>query len=271
MGCCRGGALGAPGGIAPGRAPSILRPMRGPPPAAGVRCGRAAERVAGHQQHHHVLRPDRWGVLLGWPARRSWRSGGTGPALDPRPLPPARHCPGAGKTFTMTGGRQSYSQRGLVPRVLSQLFQDLRARADRITTVQVGGGRGSRGAQAAQPATIARGSERRQRPDAVYRQCRHGRDTYPQAAAPPAAPPAPLPAGVLPGDLQRAAVRPAAADHPAAGDLRPRGRQGAGAAAGPAGGGGGQRGAGAPAALRGRQRQQQHPPRGDGQQAPQAE
>lgn len=38
----------------------------------------------------------------------------------------------------MTGGRKSYSQRGLVPRVLSQLFQEVRSRTDRLVTVQVG-------------------------------------------------------------------------------------------------------------------------------------
>jgi hypothetical protein len=118
--------------------------------AAGVRCGSAAKHVEGHQQHHYVLRPDRSGGCTA--ASRPGAAARAAPALrcaaaavlrSPGGHVPGMRCmpcspPGAGKTYTMTGGRQSYSQRGLVPRMLSQLFQDLRARQDRVTSVQVG-------------------------------------------------------------------------------------------------------------------------------------
>jgi hypothetical protein len=38
-------------------------------------------------------------------------------------LPP----PGAGKTYTMTGDRSSFQQRGLIPRTISELITQLRA------------------------------------------------------------------------------------------------------------------------------------------------
>ncbi|MEW5311852.1 MAG: hypothetical protein WDW38_003536 [Sanguina aurantia] len=44
---------------------------------------------------------------------------------------------GAGKTFTMSGGKLGYKQRGLVPRLLTQLFADMRAVQDRSCTVSV--------------------------------------------------------------------------------------------------------------------------------------
>lgn len=37
---------------------------------------------------------------------------------------------GAGKTYTMSGGRQSYKQRGIIPRTVSQIFSELRAMPD---------------------------------------------------------------------------------------------------------------------------------------------
>jgi hypothetical protein len=99
-------------------------------PLAGVCHRSSAERVDWHQQHDHVLRPNRCvHPLLCCAAACPFTCS---------PAQPAALHAGAGKTYTMTGGRQSYSQRGLVPRVLSQLFQEVRGRTDRLVTVQVG-------------------------------------------------------------------------------------------------------------------------------------
>ena len=44
---------------------------------------------------------------------------------------------GAGKTYTMTGGHsQSYRQRGIVPRAISQVFSEVRERLDSTISVQ---------------------------------------------------------------------------------------------------------------------------------------
>lgn len=37
---------------------------------------------------------------------------------------------GAGKTFTMTGSTESYQNRGLIPRAISQLFKEISNRRD---------------------------------------------------------------------------------------------------------------------------------------------
>jgi len=44
---------------------------------------------------------------------------------------------GAGKTFTMTGATESYKQRGLIPRSLSQLFKEIEERPEYAITVRV--------------------------------------------------------------------------------------------------------------------------------------
>lgn len=43
---------------------------------------------------------------------------------------------GAGKTFTITGATESYKQRGLVPRSLSQLFKEIEERPEYAITVR---------------------------------------------------------------------------------------------------------------------------------------
>ncbi|PNW77229.1 hypothetical protein CHLRE_10g427750v5 [Chlamydomonas reinhardtii] len=44
---------------------------------------------------------------------------------------------GAGKTFTMSGGKQSFKQRGIIPRALGQLFAEVKAMPDREARVSV--------------------------------------------------------------------------------------------------------------------------------------
>ncbi|GBG65203.1 hypothetical protein CBR_g49995 [Chara braunii] len=45
---------------------------------------------------------------------------------------------GAGKTFTMMGGRESYAHRGIIPRVISQIFHDIKTRLVPMTvTVRI--------------------------------------------------------------------------------------------------------------------------------------
>jgi len=43
---------------------------------------------------------------------------------------------GAGKTFTTTGSTESYQNRGIIPRAISQLFRDLDERSDYATVVR---------------------------------------------------------------------------------------------------------------------------------------
>jgi len=43
---------------------------------------------------------------------------------------------GAGKTFTMTGSTESYQNRGIIPRAISQLFKELDERSDCATVVR---------------------------------------------------------------------------------------------------------------------------------------
>lgn len=43
---------------------------------------------------------------------------------------------GAGKTFTITGATESYKERGLVPRALSQLFKEIEERPEFAITVR---------------------------------------------------------------------------------------------------------------------------------------
>ena len=43
---------------------------------------------------------------------------------------------GAGKTFTVTGSAESYQNRGIIPRAISQLFRDLDERSDCATVVR---------------------------------------------------------------------------------------------------------------------------------------
>ena len=44
---------------------------------------------------------------------------------------------GAGKTYTMSGEAQQYARRGIVPRALHQLFQEVELRVDRSYEVKV--------------------------------------------------------------------------------------------------------------------------------------
>jgi len=43
---------------------------------------------------------------------------------------------GAGKTFTITGSTESYQNRGIIPRAISQLFKELAERSDSATIVR---------------------------------------------------------------------------------------------------------------------------------------
>ena len=43
---------------------------------------------------------------------------------------------GAGKTFTMSGGKDSYKQRGLIPRAVGALFRELAARPQTAAIVR---------------------------------------------------------------------------------------------------------------------------------------
>lgn len=44
---------------------------------------------------------------------------------------------GAGKTFTMSGGKQSYKQRGIIPRALGHLFSEVKAMPDREAKISI--------------------------------------------------------------------------------------------------------------------------------------
>ena len=44
---------------------------------------------------------------------------------------------GAGKTFTMSGGMQNYKYRGLIPRAITHVFQEIGSRFDNEYTVRV--------------------------------------------------------------------------------------------------------------------------------------
>lgn len=44
---------------------------------------------------------------------------------------------GAGKTFTMTGNRTNFAQRGIIPRLLTQLFMEIKKRTDMTCSVQI--------------------------------------------------------------------------------------------------------------------------------------
>jgi hypothetical protein len=44
---------------------------------------------------------------------------------------------GAGKTFTMSGGKQSYKQRGVIPRALGQVFAEVKAMPDRESKISI--------------------------------------------------------------------------------------------------------------------------------------
>ena len=44
---------------------------------------------------------------------------------------------GAGKTFTMTGHTENYKLRGIIPRAISQVFQEIRTRPDLSVSVRV--------------------------------------------------------------------------------------------------------------------------------------
>ena len=45
---------------------------------------------------------------------------------------------GAGKTYTMTGATENYSQRGIIPRTIQHLFKEIQNRSDRSYTVRIG-------------------------------------------------------------------------------------------------------------------------------------
>lgn len=42
---------------------------------------------------------------------------------------------GAGKTFSMVGGSQNYKYRGIIPRTISQLYQEIGSHFDQAVTV----------------------------------------------------------------------------------------------------------------------------------------
>ena len=44
---------------------------------------------------------------------------------------------GAGKTFSMSGSPQNYNYRGLIPRAVSQVFQEIGAKYDQSITIRV--------------------------------------------------------------------------------------------------------------------------------------
>lgn len=44
---------------------------------------------------------------------------------------------GAGKTFTMTGAQTDYKYRGVIPRVLSALFQEINSRYEHQIKVSI--------------------------------------------------------------------------------------------------------------------------------------
>jgi kinesin family protein 6/9 len=44
---------------------------------------------------------------------------------------------GAGKTFTMTGHTENYRLRGVIPRAVSQVFQEIRNRPDTAVCVRI--------------------------------------------------------------------------------------------------------------------------------------
>ncbi len=44
---------------------------------------------------------------------------------------------GAGKTYTMSGGKSTFKQRGIIPRMISHLYAEMRAMSDRRFKVQV--------------------------------------------------------------------------------------------------------------------------------------
>ena len=44
---------------------------------------------------------------------------------------------GAGKTFTMSGSSQNYKYRGIIPRAISQVFNEIGQRFDQAITIRV--------------------------------------------------------------------------------------------------------------------------------------
>ena len=44
---------------------------------------------------------------------------------------------GAGKTFTMTGHTENYRLRGIIPRAISHIFQEIRSRPDFTVSVRI--------------------------------------------------------------------------------------------------------------------------------------
>lgn len=45
---------------------------------------------------------------------------------------------GAGKTFSMTGATENYSQRGIIPRTIQHLFKEVNSRQDRMYNIRIG-------------------------------------------------------------------------------------------------------------------------------------
>ena len=45
---------------------------------------------------------------------------------------------GAGKTYTMTGATENYSQRGIIPRAIQHIFKTIQSRQDRSYSVRIG-------------------------------------------------------------------------------------------------------------------------------------
>jgi kinesin family member 6/9 len=45
---------------------------------------------------------------------------------------------GAGKTFTMTGVTENFSQRGIIPRTIQHIFKEIQNRPDQTFTVRIG-------------------------------------------------------------------------------------------------------------------------------------
>jgi kinesin family protein 6/9 len=44
---------------------------------------------------------------------------------------------GAGKTFTMTGGTQNYKYRGIIPRAITHIFQEISSRFEQSVQMKV--------------------------------------------------------------------------------------------------------------------------------------
>lgn len=98
-----------------------------------------AQGTALRTQSLHILAADwRWLDLI----YVTWGHTTLGPSRHDPPLNALSPCvlllqTGAGKTYTMSGEAQQYARRGIVPRALHQLFQEVELRVDRSYEVKV--------------------------------------------------------------------------------------------------------------------------------------